>query len=52
MPAASRALAVLDKRPARLVIDGSPAPLEPLAAGPARFALSLPRGQHLVAMGF
>ena len=49
---ASRALAVLDKRPARLVIDGSPAPLEPLAAGPARFALSLPRGQHLVAMGF
>jgi hypothetical protein len=49
---ASRALAVLDKRPARLAIDGSPAPLEPLAAGPARFALSLPRGQHLVAMGF
>ncbi|MGO9096939.1 MAG: hypothetical protein ACLQGV_17165 [Bryobacteraceae bacterium] len=49
---ASRALAILDKRPARLLIDGAPAPLEPLAAGPTRFALSLPRGQHLVALGF
>jgi hypothetical protein len=49
---ASRALAVLDKRPARLLIDGAAAPLEPLAAGPARFALTLPRGQHLVALGF
>ena len=48
---ASRALAVLDKRPARLLIDGAAAPLEPLAAGPARFALSLPCGQHQVALG-
>jgi hypothetical protein len=50
---ASRALAVLDKRPALLLIDGAPAPLEPLAAaGPARFTLSLPRGQHLITVGF
>ncbi|MGA2329568.1 MAG: hypothetical protein ABSH05_25190 [Bryobacteraceae bacterium] len=49
---ASRALAVLDKYPARLEIDGARAPVELLAAGPARVAFSLPRGQHQVAVGF
>ncbi|MGC9968961.1 MAG: hypothetical protein ABSE56_00080 [Bryobacteraceae bacterium] len=48
---ASRALAVLDRRPARLEIDGAPAHLELLEDGPNRFAFSLPRGQHLVTVG-
>ena len=48
----SRALAVLDKRPLRMEIDGAGAPFELLDEGPARFTFSLPRGQHLVAVGF
>jgi hypothetical protein len=45
---ASRALAVLERRPARLEIDGESAAVQgaPAASG---FVLFLPRGQHLVA---
>ncbi|MCW5982993.1 MAG: hypothetical protein KIT09_33190 [Bryobacteraceae bacterium] len=43
----SRAIAVLDRAPAKLEIDGDPA--EPrLLNGDGRYALMLPRGQHLV----
>ena len=43
----SRALAVLDRKPARLQIDGVPAPPSLVHAGET-FTLALPRGQHLV----
>jgi hypothetical protein len=46
----SRAIVVLDRRPAQVEIDGTPAQLEPREAGKGRFALFLPRGQHLVAL--
>jgi hypothetical protein len=42
----SRAIAVLNRTPRKIEIDGKPVPLE--SAGPT--ALLLPRGQHLVAI--
>jgi hypothetical protein len=44
---ASRAVALVDRKPARLEIDGADAPLTFLASG-NRYSLLLPRGQHLV----
>ncbi len=46
----SRAIAIVDRRPASIEIDGAEAALEPFDAGPGRFGLFLPRGQHVVAM--
>jgi hypothetical protein len=47
----SRAIAVLDRKPARQQIDSGDAPLEIIdAAGP--FVIALPRGQHLVELFF
>ncbi len=46
----SRAIAIMDRRPASIEIDGAEAALEPFDAGPGRFGLFLPRGQHFVAM--
>jgi hypothetical protein len=48
----SHAVAILDKRPTTLEIDAAPAALDLMDAGPNRFALLLPRGQHLVTVGF
>lgn len=44
---ASRAVALVDRKPHRLEIDGADAPLTFLASG-NRHSLLLPRGQHLV----
>jgi hypothetical protein len=44
---ASRAVAMVDRKPSRLDIDGADAPLTFLASG-NHFSLLLPRGQHLV----
>jgi hypothetical protein len=44
----ARAIAVLDAHPADIEIDGVKTALELLEAGPGRFALFLPRGQHFV----
>jgi len=33
-------------------IDGATAPLELVESGSVRFTFSLPRGQHLVSVGF
>jgi hypothetical protein len=44
---ASRALAVMEIKPARLDVDGDSAAIEGIE-GPAGFVLFLPRGQHLV----
>jgi len=38
---------LVDRKPARLEIDGGGAPLTFLASG-SRYSLLLPRGQHLV----
>jgi len=43
----SRALALLDRKPTRLEIDGASAGLTVLPSG-KRYSLLLPRGQHLV----
>lgn len=43
-----RAIAVLDRRPASVEIDGAAAKPVILEAGPGRFAVLLPRGQHLI----
>jgi hypothetical protein len=43
----SRALALLDRKPVRLELDGGNAPLSFLASG-GNYTLVLPRGQHLV----
>ncbi len=42
----ARAIAVVDKRPGRVMIDGAPAASQPLESGPS-WALLLPRGQHV-----
>jgi len=44
---ASRALALVDRKPSRLEIDGADAPLTFLESGD-RYSVLLPRGQHLV----
>ena len=44
---ASRALAVVERKPARLEVDGDSATIEGIE-GAAGFVLFLPRGQHLV----
>jgi len=44
---ASRALALLDRKPARLEIDGAAAGMTVLPSD-KRYSLLLPRGQHLV----
>ncbi|MDQ6663351.1 MAG: hypothetical protein M3Z23_03050 [Acidobacteriota bacterium] len=41
-----RALAIFDRQPVRLDVDGAESPLESLSA-PGRFTVLLPRGQHL-----
>lgn len=46
----SRAIAILDKRPGRVEIDGATAQAEVFEAGKGRFRLFLPRGQHLVSL--
>ena len=46
---ASRALALVDRRPSRLEIDGADAPMTALESG-NRYSVLLPRGQHLVAI--
>lgn len=46
----SRAIAIVNARPAYLEIDGAPANFELVEAGPGRFALFLPRGQHFAAL--
>ncbi len=43
----SRALAILDRKPNRLEIDGAEKKVEVLSSG-RNYSLSLPRGQHLV----
>jgi hypothetical protein len=45
---AGRAIAVLDVRPAMVEIDGVEVSLPILDGGPGRYAMLLPRGQHLV----
>ncbi len=45
---AGRAIAVLDVRPATVEIDGVEVTLPILDGGPGRYAMLLPRGQHLV----
>ncbi len=45
----SRALAVVERKPSRIEIDGAEAPVEGVDS-PAGFVLFLPRGQHLVAV--
>ncbi len=45
----SRAIAVVDVRPARLEVDGSPMQPPVLESG-AKWAILLPRGQHLVTL--
>ena len=45
---ASRAVALVDRKPARLEIDGADVPVTFLASGNNRYSLLLPRGQHLV----
>jgi len=45
---AGRAIAILDRRPVSVEIDGAPAKPALLEAAPGRFAMLLPRGQHLV----
>ncbi len=44
---AARALALLERKPVRLMLDGAEAPLEFLLAG-KHYSVLLPRGQHLV----
>jgi len=44
---AARALALLERKPLKLMLDGTEAPLEFLLAG-KHYSLLLPRGQHLV----
>jgi hypothetical protein len=47
----SRAVALLDRRPARVSVDGSV--IEPdLAAAQRHWSLRLPRGRHTVALSF
>jgi hypothetical protein len=48
----SRALAVLDRQPARLEIDGSPEPLRLAGSEPGRWVLELKRGQHIASIWF
>jgi hypothetical protein len=43
-----RAIAILDRRPVSVEIDGAVAKPAILEAGPGRFAVLLPRGQHLI----
>ncbi len=43
-----RAIAILDRRPVSVEIDGASAKPMILEAGPGRFAVLLPRGQHLI----
>ena len=43
----ARALAIIDRRPARFQIDGAPANPKVLECG-SNFTLVLPRGQHVV----
>jgi hypothetical protein len=43
----SRAIAVLNFRPARVELDGVEAKADAMVSG-GRFVLMLPRGQHLV----
>lgn len=45
-----RAIAVLDRRPVSIEIDGARANPTVLEAGPGRFAVLLPRGQHLITL--
>lgn len=45
---AGRAIAILDRRPASIEVDGANTVPPILEAGPGRFAVLLPRGQHLV----
>ena len=45
----SRAIAILDRAPGTLELDGGAAPLQVLPAG-GKFVVLLPRGQHLVAI--
>ena len=45
---AARAIAILDRRPVSIEIDGAPAKPTLLESAPGRYALLLPRGQHLV----
>lgn len=48
---ASRAAAVLERKPLKLDIDGVDSPLEVLAS-PGQFTVLLPRGQHLATLQF
>ncbi|HKW97333.1 MAG TPA: hypothetical protein VJN43_06335, partial [Bryobacteraceae bacterium] len=43
----ARALALIDRKPSRLELDGAGANLDVLASGP-NFSVLLPRGQHFV----
>ncbi len=45
---AGRAIAILDRRPASVEVDGANANPPILDAGAGRFAVLLPRGQHLI----
>jgi hypothetical protein len=45
---ASRALALVNRRPARLAVDGHEAPLETISAAGGRFVVRLPAGAHRV----
>ncbi len=47
--ASSRAFALIDRPPARLIVDGAPESISALKTG-GGFLLTLPRGQHLVSI--
>jgi hypothetical protein len=44
----ARAIAILNRRPVRLDVDGAEAPVAAVEAGRGAWALMLPRGQHIV----
>jgi hypothetical protein len=48
----SRAIAVVDRKPVRQLIDSAPAPLAFIASDAGNVVLALPRGQHLVELYF
>ncbi|MEP7362480.1 MAG: hypothetical protein ABI972_04425 [Acidobacteriota bacterium] len=43
----ARAWTLLDRKPARIELDGAPAEIMPLALGDGTWLVELPRGQHL-----
>jgi hypothetical protein len=45
-----RALALLNRRPARAMVDGRASPLDIIPAVAGRFVVTLPRGKHRVSL--